>query len=86
VNSEIHLEAVICELRVPWRPRCSQFSDALVGHDYSNWEGVIERAWMETERLRSSELTHGLGGRNRTSLEMELDYVIEPVKRCPWMT
>jgi len=42
-------------------------------------EAVIERAWRCTWRPRSSELRAALGGRDRASLEMHWEAVIERV-------
>jgi len=40
-------------------------------------ETVIERVWRCTLRPRSSQLRDALGGRDRASLEMHLEAVIE---------
>jgi len=40
-------------------------------------EAVIERVWRCTWRPRSSELRDALGGRDRATLDMHLDAVIE---------
>jgi len=40
-------------------------------------EAVIERVWRCTWRPRSSELRDALGGRDRASLDMHLEAVIE---------
>jgi len=45
-------------------------------------EAMIERLWRYTSRPRSSEFGDALGGRDRASLEMYLQAVIERV----WMS
>ena len=42
-----------------------------------HWEAVIERVWRCTWRPRLSELTDALGGRDRASLEKQLETEIE---------
>jgi len=40
-------------------------------------EAMIERVWRCNWRLRSSELRDALGGRDRASLEMQLETEME---------
>jgi len=47
-------------------------------------EAVIERVWICTWRLRSSELGDALGDVDRVNSEMQLEAVIERVWRCTW--
>jgi len=58
-----------------------EFGDALGGPDGVNsemhWEAVIERVWRCIWRPRLSELTDELGGRDRASLDMNLEAEIE---------
>jgi len=44
-----------------------------------HFEAVIERVWRWNWRPRSSELRAALRGRNRSSLEMYLEAVIDGV-------
>jgi hypothetical protein len=51
VSVEIHLKTVIERVRrCTWRPRSSEFGDALGGHDRASLEAVIERVWTSTGR------------------------------------
>ena len=70
---EIHLEAVIVRTgRCTWRPRLSEFADALAARDCVNLEAVFGRVWRSTWRIWLNERRDALGGRNRTSLEMHV--------------
>jgi hypothetical protein len=42
-----------------------------------HWEAVIERVWRSNGRPRLSELRDVVGGRDRASLEMQLETEIE---------
>jgi len=48
-------------------------------------EDVIERVWICTWRLRSSELRDALGDIDRVNSEMHLEAVIERVWICTWI-
>ena len=55
MKSEMYFEAVIERVwRCNWRPRLSEFRDALGGRDLASleihWEAVIERVWRCTLR------------------------------------
>jgi len=49
-----------------------------------HFEAMIERVWRCTWRPRSSELRDALGGRDRASLEMQLETVIERDWTSTW--
>ena len=73
MSSEMHLEAVIEPVwRFTWRSQSYEFGDALGGRDYARWRCTWRPCWGE------------LGGRNRVSLEIHLEAVIEPVWKCTW--
>ena len=68
------MEAVIGRVwRNTWRPWSSEFEDTLGGRDRPSLEICICRLW-------SCELA----GRNRASLEIHLEAIIERVWRCTW--
>jgi len=50
----------------------------------SSWTPWSSKFWRCTWRARSSEPRDALGGRNRSSLEMHWEAVIERVWRCTW--
>ena len=78
----MYLEAVIERVcRCNWRPRLSEFRDALGGRDRASlemhWEAVIERVSTCTWRPGLSELKDALRRCNRASLAMHMQAMIE---------
>jgi len=47
-------------------------------------QAVIERVWRWNWRSRLSELRDALGGRDRATMEMQLETKIEWTLRCTW--
>jgi len=68
----MHLGAMIVQT---FRPKSSEFGDALGGHDRANFQAVIQQVWRYTCRPRSSEFGDALGGRDRASLDKYLEAV-----------
>jgi len=67
--------------RCTWRPRPSEFGDAIGCRDRVTLETVIEQVLRYTCRLWSSELGDALRGHDLASLEMHLEAVIDWVWR-----
>ena len=77
VNSEIHCEAIIQRVwQCTWMPRSSELRDTL--------GAVIEQVWRCIWRQRSSGLRDAFVGRDRSSLEMHLQTMIERDWRSTW--
>ena len=58
----------------------SEVRHALGGCDRANLEALMERVWRYSWRPRSREFGDKLGGRDRVSLEMHLEAVIEQLR------
>jgi len=75
--------------RYTWRPRSSEFGDALGGRDRSSlemhWEAEMEWTQRCLWRPWSIESGDTLGDRDRASVEMHLWAVIERVWTSTWM-
>jgi len=51
-----------------------------------HYKGMMESVWGYTWRPRSSELRDALGGDEELKLEMQLEAMIEQVRRCTGMS